>query len=123
MSLLIAAVIVLGTWRLLRQSLHLLFDGVPAHIDLAAVHRCLLALPGVTEVHDLHVWALGTSQPALTAHLVLHSAIIDTTDTADLLARASQELQAVFRIGHATLQLEPPAFAAHCALRGNRQCA
>ena len=70
-SLAIAAVIVWGTWDLLRQSLHLLFDGVPAHVDLRAVHDCLRALPGVTAVHDLHVWAMGTSDVALTAHLVM----------------------------------------------------
>ena len=59
-SLLIAAVIVVGTWSLFRQSLHLLFDGVPESVDLHAVQSLLQALPGVARVHDLHVWAMGT---------------------------------------------------------------
>ena len=70
-SLVIAAVIVVGTWSLFRQSLHLLFDGVPDSVDLLAVQALLEALPGVARVHDLHVWAMGTSQIALTAHLVM----------------------------------------------------
>ncbi len=70
-SLLIAAVIVLGTCNLFRQSLHLLFDGVPEHIDLTVDRSYLESLPGVERVHDLHVWAMGTSELALTAHLVM----------------------------------------------------
>ena len=61
-SLVIALVIVVGTWGLFRQSLRLMFDGVPEHIDLVAVRRQLEALPGVDRVHDLHVWATGTSR-------------------------------------------------------------
>jgi cobalt-zinc-cadmium efflux system protein len=115
MSLLIALVIVAGTWGLLRQSLHLLFDGVPDHIDLAAVRRCLLGLPHVSEVHDLHVWAMGTSHHALTAHLVLADA---NADLAAVLHDAEHELHEHFEIRHVTLQLEPPAYAQGCALRG-----
>ncbi|WP_370653984.1 cation diffusion facilitator family transporter [Rhodoferax sp.] len=64
-SLLIAAVILWGTWGLFKQSLHMLFDGVPDSVDPDAVHKPLQGLPDVTEVHDLHVWAMGTSQIAL----------------------------------------------------------
>ena len=70
-SLAIALVILIGTWGLFKQSLHLLFDGVPDSVDPQAVQDCLLALPGVTRVHDLHIWATGTSHITLTAHLVL----------------------------------------------------
>ncbi|MFT7401838.1 MAG: cobalt-zinc-cadmium efflux system protein, partial [Hydrogenophaga sp.] len=59
-SLLIAAVILVGTWSLFRQSLHLLFDGVPDSVDPQAVHDYLLGLPGVSRVHDLHIWAMDT---------------------------------------------------------------
>jgi cobalt-zinc-cadmium efflux system protein len=70
-SLVIALVIVVGTWGLFKQSLHLMFDGVPDSVDLAAVQAYLLSQPGVESVHDLHVWAMSTSDTALTAHVVM----------------------------------------------------
>jgi cobalt-zinc-cadmium efflux system protein len=120
MSLAIAAVIVVGTWNLFKQSLHLLFDGVPEGIDLQAVRALLLGLPGVADVHDLHVWAMGTSQVALTAHLVLSDPAADLTA---VLCAAEEELHEHFGIRHATLQLEPPAYARLCALQGSAGCA
>ena len=117
LSLLITAVIVLGTWSLFRQSLHLLFDGVPDDIDPVAVRELLLALPGVGAVHDLHVWATGTTQTALTAHLVLEPG---SPDVSVVLCQAEQELLHRFRIDHVTLQLEPPGYADLCALRDDR---
>lgn len=102
MSLVIALVIVLGTWGLLRQSLHLAFDGVPEGIDLLEVHAWLRSLPGVTGVHDLHVWALGTSEVALTVHLVMpagHPGDAFFTELAQVLAQR-------FRIHHPTIQIE-----------------
>lgn len=117
-SLLIAAVIVIGTWSLLRQSLHLLFDGVPAHVDLRAVHDCLRALPGVAEVHDLHVWAMGTSEVALTAHLVMPGGPADD----EFLRHATDELRRRFRIGHVTLQcVRAPVMEACGAVGSARQ--
>lgn len=118
MSLAIAVVIVWGTWGLLRQSVHLLLDGVPERINLAAVRQHLLALPGVAEVHDLHVWALGSSEVALSAHVVLQSA---QTDVTALLHQAEHLLQEHFDIHHATLQVEPPDYAPCCALRAGAQ--
>lgn len=70
-SLGIAAVIVVGTWTLFKQSLHLLLDGVPDGVDLSAVQSPLQELLGVDRVHDLHVWAMGTLEIAMTAHLVM----------------------------------------------------
>ena len=116
-SLLIAAVILWGTWSLFKQSLHLLFDGVPEGIDTVAVRKLLLGLPGVAAVHDLHVWAMGTSQIALTAHLVTSA-----TDTAALLHEATEELHEHFEIRHVTLQLETPAYAQICTLRPGVGC-
>ncbi len=69
-SLTIAVVIVAGTWSLLKDSINLALDAVPPNIDRAAINGYLLALPGVTEVHDLHIWAMSTTEVALTAHLV-----------------------------------------------------
>ena len=120
LSLVIAAVIVLGTWSLFRQSLHLLFDGVPAGVDLAAVRVVLLGLPGVAQVHDLHVWAMGTSDVALTAHLVLHDS---KADRSVMLQQAEHELHTHFEIRHVTLQLESPAHALQCGLRDGVGCA
>ncbi len=119
MSLLIAAVIVWGTWSLFRQSLHLLFDGVPDTIALPAVRERLLAIPGVGDVHDLHVWAMGTSQVALTAHVVLQR---EGVATSPLLRAAEREMQAHFGIGHVTLQVETADFARDCALRSGAGC-
>ncbi len=119
MSLAIAVVIVAGTWSLFKQSTHLLFDGVPDGIDMAAVRQLLLGLPGVGDVHDLHVWAMGTSSTALTAHLVLQDGAVDNSV---VLREAEEELREHFGIHHATLQLELPAFAQQCALRSGLGC-
>ena len=119
MSLGIAVIIVMGTWGLFKQSLHLLFDGVPEGIDLEAVRTMLLGLPGASEVHDLHVWAMGTSQIALTAHVVLRDA---GADTGSVLHEAEYELREHFKIHHVTLQLESPAHARLCALRAGVGC-
>jgi cobalt-zinc-cadmium efflux system protein len=99
-SLLIAAVIVVGTWSLFRQSLHLLFDGVPEGIELPQVRSLLLGLPGVAAVPDLHVWAMGTSQYALTAHLVMPAGGADDA----FFESAARALHERFDIDHVTLQ-------------------
>lgn len=102
-SLVVAAVIVVGTWSLFHESLHLLFDGVPHGIDVRDVRATLLALPGVQGLHDLHVWGMATSQTALTAHLVLDA----RHDDHDALLRAAiHALEERFKIRHVTLQLE-----------------
>jgi cobalt-zinc-cadmium efflux system protein len=109
-SLLIALVIVVGTWGLFRQSLHLLFDGVPEGIDLGEVQALLEALPGVERVHDLHVWAMGTAQTALTAHLLMPEQPADDA----FLAEASRQLHERFEIAHVTLQAIRTPFTASC---------
>jgi len=110
-SLVIAAVIVIGTWSLFRQSLHLLFDGVPEHINLPEVRRCLLALPNVLTVHDLHIWAMATSETALTAHLVMQGEGHDVDTT---LSQATDLLHEHFDIRHVTLQVESERYASAC---------
>ena len=102
LSLLIAAVILAGTWGLLRDSVNLALDAVPAGIDRGAVEAYLQSLPGVSAVHDLHIWGLSTSEAALTAHLV--KAAADDDDA--LIAQASRELHERFKIAHTTLQWE-----------------
>jgi cobalt-zinc-cadmium efflux system protein len=70
-SLIIVLVVVVGTWQLLKDSLNLSLDAVPNHIELAAVKTFLAELSGVTQVHDLHIWAMSTTETALTVHLVM----------------------------------------------------
>ncbi len=109
-SLLIAAVILWGTWSLFRQALHLLFDGVPDGVDPQAVHACLMELPGIARVHDLHIWALDTSEVAMTAHLVMP---VGHADDAFLKA-ATEMLHDRFEITHATLQVVNVPFTVPC---------
>ncbi len=109
-SLLIAAVILIGTWNLFRQSLHLLFDGVPDSVDPQAVHDYLAALPGISRVHDLHIWAMDTSQVAMTAHLVMPRGHADD----GFLKEATEQLHERFEITHATLQVVNVPFTAPC---------
>jgi len=100
-SLMIAAVIVWGTWSLFRQSLHLLFDGVPDGIDPQAVHDYLSGLPGVLSVPDLHIWALDTKQAAMTAHLVMPDGNANDAFLQDI----AETLHERFEITHSTVQV------------------
>jgi cobalt-zinc-cadmium efflux system protein len=101
-SLVIAAIIIWGTWGLLRDSLNLALHAVPAGIEIREVRKYLAALPHVTAVHDLHVWPMSTTETALTAHLVRDIADCDCV----LLAKAAMDLQDRFQINHTTLQFE-----------------
>ena len=105
LSLMIAAVIVLGTWGLLRDSIDLALDAAPRGIDVDAVRAWLADLPGVEGVHDLHIWAMSTTETALTAH-VLRPA---NDDGDHFLHDACDGLAARFNIVHATLQVETDA--------------
>ncbi len=113
-SLLIVAVITAGTWGVLRQSVELAMDAVPRGVDRGAVEEALAGLPGVVEVHDLHIWALSTTQVALTAHLVGPPL---RKDGPGVVAEACAMLRERFGIDHATLQWEAPEDAASCRLR------
>jgi cobalt-zinc-cadmium efflux system protein len=110
-SLAIAAAILLATWGLLRESLNLAMHAVPEGIDPAAVREYLAALPGVEDVHDLHIWAMSTTETALTAHLVRPQ--VENDDL--LLARIQHELHDRFGILHATIQVERARGCNACA--------
>ena len=101
-SLLIVLVIVISTWGVFRDSFNLAMDGVPKGIDVEEVRKFILQQDGITEIHDLHVWAMSTTQVALTAHLVRDATTIDD----EFLHRLSSGLQDRFNIIHPTIQIE-----------------
>jgi len=115
MTLGINAVIVWGTWSLLTGSLTMSLSAVPPNIDLAKVRAFLLDLQGVTDLHDLHVWSLSTTETALTCHLVMPGGCPGD----ELLDHAAQELKEHFGIGHVTLQPERAPSADHVAALHN----
>lgn len=107
MAVLLGLWVLPRTWSLLRQAAHVLMQGVPAGIDLVDVRDAMQAVAGVATVHDLHVWALGSREPILTAHVLLDERGGDADGVRDAVAAA---LVARFAISHATLQME----ARHC---------
>lgn len=110
-SLVIVAVIVVGTWGLLRESANLAMNAVPQGVDRAEVEAYLGELPGVVAVHDLHIWGLSTTDTALTAHLVRPGAGTDD----DFLKEVAHDLKARFGIGHTTIQVEHDGGGCHLA--------
>lgn len=103
-GLLIVAVILGGTWGLLRDSVNLIIDAVPGQVDLQEVRNYLLGIDGVTEVHDLHIWGMSTRENCLTAHLVMP----DNTlwDSEESYATIGRHMASHFSIHHVTLQVE-----------------
>lgn len=112
LSLVIAGAIGVSTWQLLRQSLDLSLDAVPEQIDASAVRAFLSGLAGVSAVHDLHIWAISTTDTALTVHLVKPDATVDD----DWLADISDDLSQRFNIGHVTIQIENGTSKVPCRL-------
>lgn len=109
-SLVVSAVVLFGTWSLLRDALHLALDGVPKGIELDAVRAFLASLPRVEDVHDLHVWAMSTTEFALTAHLVMPWG----DGPPEFLEGLEHDLEHRFGIAHVTVQIEPSS-SATCA--------
>jgi cobalt-zinc-cadmium efflux system protein len=107
-SIVVSGVIVFGTWGLLRSAIGLALDAVPEGVDPGAVRSHLLALPGVTGLHDLHIWGMSTTETALTCHLVIPAG----DPQPDFLDVVYVDLQQRFGIGHPTIQIE----------RGDRPC-
>ena len=111
-GLVVSAIIVYGTWDLVRQALNLALDAVPSGVDPAAVRRHLAALPGVTALHDLHIWGMSTTETALTCHLVMPGGHPGDA----VLAHITDELEHRFGIRHATIQIELGDTDEACAL-------
>ncbi|WP_100635747.1 cation diffusion facilitator family transporter [Marinomonas sp. ef1] len=110
-SLLIVAVIFIGTWNLLKDSMNYTLDAVPDKIDMLALKKYLENLPDVARIHDLHVWPLSTTEVALTVHLVMKGSTQE-----GFLHQIQHHLHDEFSIEHATIQIESEADEAHCSL-------
>jgi cobalt-zinc-cadmium efflux system protein len=111
-SLLIVAVIFAGTWGLLRDSVKLALHAAPESVDPVEVRRYLCGLHGVIEVHDLHIWAMSTTETALTVHLVMPAGHPGD----DFIARVVHEIEHHYHIGHVTIQVELGTSENPCAL-------
>ncbi|MET0982610.1 MAG: cation diffusion facilitator family transporter [Telluria sp.] len=111
-SLAIVLVIVVGTWSLLRESVGLVMAAVPHSIDSSEIHGFLAGRPGVAEVHDLHIWAMSTTETALTAHLVMPGGYPGDGAIDDIVVHLRKD----FAIHHCTLQVEEGTTAHGCAL-------
>jgi cobalt-zinc-cadmium efflux system protein len=114
-SLAIAAVILWGTWGLLRESLALAMHAVPPGIDTDEVMGYLSKLDGIEAIHDLHIWAMSTTETALTVHLVKP----DSAGDDEMIGRIADELHDRFGIGHVTIQWERTHDPCRC---DNRIC-
>lgn len=101
-SVLISLIIIFGSWRLIMDSVNVLLEGTPAHIDLAAVENTILQTEGVAGVHDLHVWTISSGMEALSAHIHHDESVLHT----DLLGKVRERLHDAFGIDHLTIQME-----------------
>jgi len=105
-SIAISGLVLISAWHLLREAVDVLMEAAPRQVDLGAIGQALLALPGVGEVHDLHVWTIGSGETSLSCHLVLAGG-----EARPVLLRSACDLLASrFGIGHATVQIEPEGF-------------
>lgn len=111
-SIAIVVLILWGTWGLLRESLDLILHAVPSSIDPGAVESYLRGLPGVTEVHDLHIWGMSTTEAALTAHVIRP----ESRDDDAFLLEVCRALHDRFGVEHATIQVERGTGPAECRL-------
>lgn len=105
-SSLISLIIIFGAWNLIRESVNVLLEGTPAHINLAAVEDAILETEGVREIHDLHVWTISSGLEALSAHVCHEDQIVQR----ELLRTLRRRLQDDFGIDHLTIQMETPDF-------------
>lgn len=114
-SLAIMAVIMIGTWSLLRESVQLALNAVPTNIDAASVEEYLLQCRGVTDIHDLHIWGMSTTENALTVHLVMPTGYPGDAFMDNIM----QTLKDRFSIHHSTLQIEQGTTDHNCALHSH----
>ena len=112
-SLAVSALIVPRTWRLLREAVDILLEASPEGINLADIRRHMGQLPGVREVHELHVWTITSGLPVFSAHVVVDPEIIERGQSAIMLDQLQDCLSGHFDVDHSTFQLEPAGHADH----------
>jgi cobalt-zinc-cadmium efflux system protein len=117
LSLIVVTVVLLGTWRLLREAFDLVMDAVPRDIDSEAVHALLQQSSGVLGVHDFHIWAISTTETALSAHVI----VSEDQDAEEIIGAAVEALWAHFPIHHVTLQPERTPCTAACGRPGQEK--
>ncbi|GGJ42735.1 cation diffusion facilitator family transporter [Virgibacillus salexigens] len=101
-SVIVAILILVSGYRVTRESIHILMEGKPSHVDIKEIKRNLKSLTGIKDVHDLHVWSITSEFPALSCHLVVDESV----NRDELLNNANQLLKKQFNISHSTLQME-----------------
>lgn len=106
LGLLIAGIVVFGAFRLLREAIDILLEAVPRGVDLETVRSCVQGLPGIVDVHDLHIWTITSGLFAMSAHVVVD----DVSACDDLLRRVKDVLKHEHRISHSTIQIESTAY-------------
>ncbi len=111
-SLVLVVVILVGTWNLLHESINLSVDAVPQDINISGIKDYLTKIEGISEIHDLHIWALSTTQTALTVHLITTKNLIDN----EFLKEIQRHLHDNFDIEHATIQVEKKDMENNCML-------
>ncbi len=111
-SLVLVVVILVGTWNLLHESINLSVDAVPQDINISGIKDYLTKIEGISEIHDLHIWALSTTQTALTVHLITTKNLIDN----EFLKEIQRHLHDNFDIEHATIQVEKEDMENNCML-------
>jgi cobalt-zinc-cadmium efflux system protein len=112
-SLVVCALILPRTWRLLREAVDILLEASPEGIDLDDIRRHMTAVPGIREVHELHVWTITSGLPVFSAHVVVDPEIIERGQSAIMLDRLQACLRGHFDVAHSTFQLEPAGHADH----------
>jgi cobalt-zinc-cadmium efflux system protein len=101
-SILVGGLILFGSWRLVRESVDVLLEATPRHIDLAQLHRTICAIDGVEEIHDLHVWTLTSGVLAMSGHVVA-----DPAEQQHITAEVHRRMHERFGISHVTVQVDP----------------
>ena len=110
LGLIIVGMVLWGTWGLLRDSISLILDAIPHYVDHIGVRKYLSELPGVTAIHDFHIWGLSTKEVALTVHLIMPETKLSDLDYKNI----NEHLHSAFHINHATLQVESGSSHAVC---------